>query len=102
MRKWEEVEKDIFTADDEPEVLLAQEQLRAQVRAYQLAEIRRTRHITQREVAEIIGVSAARISQIEHGQVDRAAIRGLAEYVQALGGRLELVADFGDQRIRIG
>jgi len=27
--------------------------------------------------------------------VDRAAIRGLADYVAALGGRLELVADFG-------
>jgi hypothetical protein len=47
-------------------------------------------------------VSKARVSQIEHGQADRAAIQGLAGYVAALGGRLELVANFGDERLIIG
>ena len=42
------------------------------------------------------------MSQIEHGQADRTAVQGLASYVAALGGRLELVADFGDERIVIG
>ena len=49
-----------------------------------------------------MGVSTARVSQIEHGQVGRAAIRGLAGYVEALGGELELVANFGEQRLIIG
>src|ERR1039457_349806 len=48
------------------------------------------------------GVGTARVSQIEHGQVARAAIRGLAGYVEALGGELELVANFGEQRPIIG
>ena len=56
----------------------------------------------QQQVAGELGITKARVSQIEHGQVDRAAIRGLADYVAALGGRLELVADFGDERIVIG
>jgi hypothetical protein len=47
-------------------------------------------------------VSKARVSQIEHGQAERAAIRGLSGYVAALGARLELVADFGDERLIIG
>jgi hypothetical protein len=42
------------------------------------------------------------VSQIEHGQADRAAIQGLASYVEALGGRLELVVNFGDERLIIG
>jgi hypothetical protein len=33
---------------------------------------------------------------------DRAAIRGLAGYVEALGGHLELVANLGDERLVIG
>ena len=67
----------------------------------------RARHLTQQQVAgELgiteLGITKARVSQIEHGQVDRAAIRGLADYVAALGGRPELVAVFGDERIVIG
>jgi transcriptional regulator with XRE-family HTH domain len=76
--------------------------LRAEVRAYRLAEIRKARDLTQQEVANEMGVTTARVSQIEHGQVDRAAIRGLAGYVEALGGHLELIANFGDERIVIG
>lgn len=58
--------------------------------------------ITQKQIAALLGVSKARVSQIEHGQVGRAAIRGLGGYVEALGGHLELVADFGDERLVIG
>lgn len=32
----------------------------------------------------------------------RAEVRGLAGYVEALGGELELVANFGDKRLIIG
>jgi DNA-binding XRE family transcriptional regulator len=101
IRKWTEVEPELFPGGED-EVKAAEDQLRAEVRAYHLAEIRRARHLTQQQIASEMGVSKARVSQIEHGQVDRAAIRGLAGYVEALGGRLELVADFGDQRIVIG
>jgi predicted XRE-type DNA-binding protein len=101
VRKWEEVREELFSGREE-ELHAAQELLRDEVRAYRLAEIRRARHLTQQQVATQLGITKARVSQIEHGQVDRAAIRGLADYVAALGGRLELVADFGDERIVIG
>jgi DNA-binding XRE family transcriptional regulator len=80
----------------------AEEQARNEIRAHGLAEIRKSRRLTQQQVAAQMGVTAARISQIEHGQVERAAIWGLAGYVAALGGHLELVASFGDERIVIG
>lgn len=101
VRKWEEVKKELLSGREE-ELRAACEQLRGEVRAYRLAEIRRARHLTQQQVAGELGITKARVSQIEHGQVDRAAIRGLADYVAALGGRLELVAVFGDERIVIG
>jgi predicted XRE-type DNA-binding protein len=100
--KWADVERELFPAGDEKKVSELENQLLAEVRAYQLAEIRKARRLTQRQVAEEMGVTTARVSQIEHGQVDRAAIRGLAGYVEALGGHLELIADFGDKRVVIG
>lgn len=101
VRKWDEVKAELFVGREE-ELRAAEKQLRDEVRAYRLAEVRKARHLTQQQVASEMGVSTARVSQIEHGQVDRAAIRGLAGYVEALGGRLELVASFGDERIVIG
>lgn len=99
--RWEDVERDLFPADDEPKVRAVEARLRDEVRAYRLAEIRRSRHLTQQQIAAALGVTKARVSQIEHGQCNRAAIQGLAGYVTALGGRLELIADFGDERIVI-
>ncbi|GAB2958544.1 hypothetical protein GCM10023080_017930 [Streptomyces pseudoechinosporeus] len=37
--------------------------------------------------------------EIEHGEV--ATLDVVARYVEALGGRLDLVADFGDHTVRM-
>jgi hypothetical protein len=44
-------------------------------------------------------VSVARVSQIEHGEIT--SFEDIARYVEALGGRLDLVADFGDGTVRL-
>jgi len=72
------------------------DRLAAEVRAYRLAEIRQEQDLTQRDVAALMGVSAPRVSAIEHGEIDRAEVSTLRSYVEALGGRLRVVADFGD------
>jgi DNA-binding XRE family transcriptional regulator len=74
----------------------AMDRLAAEVRAYRLAEIRREQELTQKDVAEVMGVSAPRVSAIEHGEADRTEVATLRSYVEALGGRLRVVADFGD------
>jgi len=38
-------------------------------------------------------------SAIEHAKPGTTELRTLAAYVEALGGRLEIIADFGDQRL---
>jgi DNA-binding XRE family transcriptional regulator len=72
------------------------DKLIAEVRAFQLAEIRREQSLTQRNVAESMGVSPPRVSAIEHGEADRIEVATLRSYVEALGGRLRVLADFGD------
>ena len=55
--------------------------------------------ITQAEVAARMGVTQGRVSAIEHARAGATELRTLAAYVEALGGRLEIIADFGDERL---
>src|SRR5258708_31034271 len=76
----------------EPRTLLAQ------ARGYQLAQARKQLGLAQRDIAATMGVSIARVSQIERGEVTSEVI---ARYVEAQGGRLHLVAEFGDRTVRV-
>jgi hypothetical protein len=71
----------------------------AQARGHQLAESRKQLGRAQKDIATAMGVSSARVSQIEHGEVTSFEV--IARYVEALGGRLDLVADFGDRTVRL-
>ena len=64
-----------------------------------LAEMRRRLGITQAQVAARMGITQGRVSAIEHAKPGTTELRTLAAYVEALGGRLEIIADFGDQRL---
>ncbi|MFD4434288.1 helix-turn-helix transcriptional regulator [Nocardia sp. NPDC058497] len=66
---------------------------------YQLAEERQRLKFTQAGLAEIMGVSPGRVSQIERGEV--ATVAAIAAYVAALGGKLELLADIGGHLVRM-
>jgi transcriptional regulator with XRE-family HTH domain len=97
---WEDLEQDLHAAGVSPdEIEAGARTLLAQARGHQLAEARKQAGITQRDIAATMGVSVARISQIEHGEVTSFDV--IARYVEALGGRLDLVADFGDRTVRL-
>ncbi len=55
------------------------------------------RRLTQAKLAEAMGVTPGRVSQIERGEV--ATVEALARYISALGGRLDLVANFDDHTL---
>jgi transcriptional regulator with XRE-family HTH domain len=65
-------------------------------------QLRRQAGITQAELAERLGVRQERVSAIERADPSAAEVRTLAGYVQALGGRLVLVADFGADQVILG
>ena len=97
---WEYLEHDLHAAGVSPdEIQAGARQLLAQARGHQLAEARKQLGIGQRDIAATMGVSIARVSQIEHSDVTSFEV--IARYVEALGGRLDLVADFGDRTIRL-
>jgi transcriptional regulator with XRE-family HTH domain len=75
------------------------QQKRAIVTALALGRLRESRAITQRKLADTLDVSQANISRIEHE--DDLYISTLRSYVEALGGRLQLRAVFGDEYIDI-
>jgi DNA-binding XRE family transcriptional regulator len=62
---------------------------------YALAEVRKAQRVTQRELAQRIGVSQNRISKIEKGQFDKTQVETVRKYVKALGGELQISARFG-------
>jgi len=102
---WEETKRKVREADpgwDSPERMAereaGRERLRAEVRGQQLAELRRQAGMTQAEAAAAMGVSQARVSQVEHGQVTSMDL--VRDYVAALGGSLDVVDTVGGWSVR--
>jgi len=60
-----------------------------------LAEERKRHGLTQAQLARAMGVTPGRVS----GEL--ATIDAVARYVQALGGKLDLVASFGDHTLTV-
>jgi DNA-binding XRE family transcriptional regulator len=77
----------------------ARERREAYVRGHQLAEMRKAAGLTQAELAENFGVSQARISKIEHGEVS--GIELIRAYVAALGGTIDVIAILGDRTWKV-
>ncbi|WP_089156701.1 transcriptional regulator [Micromonospora sp. NBS 11-29] len=91
---WDEVRAELG-GDDRA---YAQEQARTEawVSAFHLAEERKRLGLTQRQVAEIMGVTPGRVSQIENGDLDVNEVATLSRYANALGARLRIIFDYGD------
>ena len=68
-------------------------------RGWRLAEMRKRRGLTQEQAATRMGVSVARVSQVERDDVSTHDV--LNRYTTALGGTLKLIADFGDEQLKI-
>lgn len=64
--------------------------------------MREEQGITQVELAQRMPVKQPTVSELESGEIDRAGLSTIKAYVDALGGSVELVADFGDRRLILG
>ncbi|MGH3766352.1 MAG: helix-turn-helix domain-containing protein [Pseudonocardiaceae bacterium] len=77
----------------------ARERREAYVRGHQLTEMRKAAGLTQAELAKNLGVSQARISKIEHGEVS--GVELVRAYVAALGGTVDVIATLGDRTWKV-
>lgn len=98
--RWSDVRDEHIAAAGKEKVERGKARLLGQVRAHRLAEVRRRRGLTQRQVAQAMGVTVGRVSQVENGELS--GIDVLDRYVHALGGDLQIVADFGEEQIKVG
>jgi DNA-binding XRE family transcriptional regulator len=102
-RNWKDVRAErISTPEAEARVAAIKEGVRSEQRAYRLAEVRRQHGMTQSQLAESLQISQAAVSSIERGELSRSELSTIRKYVEALGGKIEIVADFGDERLVLG
>ncbi len=64
-----------------------------------LQELRQARELSQEELAEVLGLNQATISKLER-RTDM-YLSSLRRFVEAMGGELEIMANFPEGRVRI-
>lgn len=93
--RWTDIRAEhVQRAGGEEAVEAGKQELLAEVLGQRLAEVRRARGLTQQEVAERMGVTKGRVSQIEQGKISGQDV--LARFAAALGGRLHQAIYFDD------
>jgi DNA-binding XRE family transcriptional regulator len=93
--RWKDIRADyVQRAGGEEALQAGKHELLATVIGHRLAEVRRGRGLTQQEVADRMGVTKGRVSQIEQGKVSGQDV--IARYAAALGGRLHQAIYFDD------
>jgi transcriptional regulator with XRE-family HTH domain len=91
--RWADIRAEMTAkAGGEEAVAEAREERLAEEAGYKLAELRKALKLTQKQVAERMGVTKGRVSQIERGLISTQDV--LARYAEALGGRLQQAIHF--------
>ena len=85
----------------EQQMAEARERTQAAIDAYTLKEARKAASMTQVQMAEAMGVSQNRVSRMEKGEVGSMSVDSLRRYVEALGGKLTMVADLPSGTVSI-
>ncbi|WP_101948745.1 helix-turn-helix domain-containing protein [Mycobacterium sp. 3519A] len=103
-RNWRDIRSDAVAQGrvDPKRAAAARTEMHAAVQAHRLAEIRKALgHTRQADVAALMGVSQARVSKLESGDLSHTELGTLQSYVAALGGHLRVVADFGESSVEL-
>lgn len=97
-RKFDELSSEVRRRPGAAEEIEARKS--AIIAAVRLAELRERMGETQTELAKLLGTTQANVSRIE--RADNLFLKTLADYVGALGGRLEINAVFADDVVPLG
>ena len=91
--------QELIEAMPPPRRQKVEKQFQESVAAMPLEALRKAREITQLQLSEVLGMHQSEVSKIE----PRAdiCVSTLIEYVEALGGHLEIRAVFPDHEVRM-
>jgi DNA-binding XRE family transcriptional regulator len=93
--RWSDIRAEhVERAGGEEAVAAGKQELLATVTGHRLAELRKRRGLTQQQVADRMGVTKGRVSQIEQGKLSGQEV--IARFAAALGGRLHQAIYFDD------
>ncbi len=94
--RWDDVRREKLSDEEIAEVdrAVADELLEMDLRA-----VRELLGLTQEQVAELAAMTQSEVSRMERRSDHR--ISTLRRVVESLGGELEVVANFGDKRVRL-
>ncbi|WP_131747681.1 helix-turn-helix transcriptional regulator [Frankia sp. Cppng1_Ct_nod] len=93
--RWADVRAEqVARAGGEEAVEAGKQELLAVAVGHRLGEVRRARGLTQQQVADRMGVTKGRVSQIEQGKISGQDV--VARFAAALGGRLHQAIYFDD------
>lgn len=99
----EDLRQELISRGATPEDFAKARQATAEkIEAYELAQERKRRRITQTQVAQSMGVSQARISEIENGDLNSARLDTIRRYAKSLGAKLVISFKWPDKTIEIG
>jgi len=103
-RNWREIRADAVAQGrvDPARAVAARKKMLDAVQAHRLADIRKAHgHARQADVAALMGVSQARVSKLESGDLSHTELGTLQSYVAALGGSLRVVAEFDEDTVEL-
>ena len=104
-RSWQDVKAEAHRrhpelADPERQAK-ARAELDAYVAGHHLRELRKAVGKTQAELAQILGVSQSRISQIENGRIEAMELETIRAYAAALGGHVDITVSVGPHSVKV-
>ncbi|WP_204081408.1 XRE family transcriptional regulator [Mycobacterium riyadhense] len=103
-RNWREIRADAIAQGrlDPTRADASRKEMREAVQAQRLADIRKAHGLVrQADVAAIMGVSQARVSKLESGDLSHTELGTLQAYIAALDGNLRIVAEFGEGTVEL-
>ena len=96
LKKWEDVRRKRFSAVELQEI---DREVEEELLEMDLRAIRELLGKTQVELAEAVEMTQSQVSKLEHRGDHR--VSTLRRVVGALGGQLELIATFGNKRLKL-
>lgn len=89
MRTLNQLIKGNFSTDEQVDI---RSKYQEKIAAIRLQQVRRSQHITQKELAQALGLSQSALSELERRP--NITLGTLHRYIEALGGKLEINAVF--------